>query len=139
MRKSTTELLNILKKTKDISNFVNNEELISKQNLSAYLDKLIKQKHLKKSDIIKKSGLDRSYAYDIFAGKKVPSRDKVLALCFAMKLDIEEIQALLKSTGYAILYPRMKRDSILLFAIQEKKSLYDTNMLLYEMHQECLS
>lgn len=140
MQKTTEELLKLLKKSSDISTFIdtNSEDLVENISLCNYLNQLLIQKELKKSDVIRQSGLDRKYCYEIFAGTKIPSRDKVLALCFALRLSESETTHLLKATGYALLYARIERDSIILFALQHRLSLTDTNELLYEMNQPCL-
>jgi hypothetical protein len=140
MPKSTDELLNILKKSSSLSSFLNeqNYELTEQIPLSIYLNDLLTQKHLKKSDIIRLSGLDRGYAYDIFSGAKNPARDKILALCFAFRLTDVETQKLLKSTGYPPLYIKITRDSIILYALQHHLSLSDVNELLYEHYFPCL-
>jgi len=49
-----------------------------------------------------------------------------------MKLSFEEIQALLKATGYPILYARISRDSIIIFALQHNITLTDTNELFFD-------
>lgn len=141
MKKSTMELLELLKKSSNISDFIEKtvDEFIEEKPLYQYLENLIEEKQLKKSDVIKRSGLDRGYAYDIFAGKKIPSRDKLLAICFAMELFEEEVQSLLKYTGYPQLYARIERESIILFGLQHHLSLMDVNELLYEMNYEYLS
>ncbi len=54
-----------------------------------YVNLIIQKKHLKKSDVIKKTGLHRTYAYQIFSGKKKPSRDKVIRISFGLQLDLE--------------------------------------------------
>lgn len=140
MKKTTEELLKLLKKSSDINTFMdtNSEDLVEKILLCDYLNQLLTQKELKKSDVIRNSGLDRKYCYEIFAGTKTPSRDKVLALCFALQLSEAETTHLLKSTGYAQFYPRIERDSIILFALEHQLSLTDTNELLFEMNQPCL-
>ena len=77
MEKSTGELLEILKSKKNYDEFLKEEigELLF-ESLSDYLDTLIKNKGLKKSEIIEKSNLDRNYAYQIFNGTKLnPSRN----------------------------------------------------------------
>lgn len=141
MKKSTMELLELLKKSSNISDFIEKtvDEFIEEKPLYQYLENLIEEKQLKKSDVIKRSGLDRGYAYDIFAGKKIPSRNKLLAICFAMELFEEEVQSLLKYTGYPQLYARIERESIILFGLQHHLSLMDVNELLYEMNYEYLS
>lgn len=140
MKRSTEELLEILKKSSDIATFMdeNSEDMIDKIPLCHYLDDILIQKKLKKSEVIRRSGLDRKYCYEIFAGTKSPSRDKVLALCFAANLSDTETMQLLKSTGYPQLYARIERDSVILFALQHQLSLTDANDLLFEMDFPCL-
>lgn len=140
MKKSTSELLEILKKSPDIPTYTNrvSGNLIEQLPLHTYLLKIIEEKQLKRSEVAHASGLDRGYVYDIFAGKKTPSRDKLLALCFALQLSEVQVQHLLNSTGYAQLYPRIERDSIILFALSHRLSLLDANELLYEMNYQLL-
>lgn len=106
--------------------------------LCQYLEQILIRKNLKKSDVIRLSGLDRKYCYEIFAGTKSPSRDKVLALCFAVQLSDSETMQLLKSTGYPQLYARIERDSVILFALQHNLSLTDANELLFELNYPCI-
>ena len=134
MKKSTDELLNILKHTTDLTTyFQQEEENISSCSLPDYLNRLCLEKQISPAQCIRVSGLDRTYAYQIFSGSKTPARDKVLALCFGFALSFEEIQALLKSTGYPILYAKNQRDSVIIFALQHNCSLTDLNELLCKM------
>lgn len=135
MRKSTQELLKLLNTAPHFSDYIENEEdnLIKQTSLCQYLNTLLDEKNITKSQMIKLSGLDRTYAYQILSGnRKNPDRDKVLAICFSLKLSFEETQNLLKSTGYPILYARIKKDSILIFALQHKLTLADVNEILYD-------
>ena len=80
MEKTTNELLEILESKKSIEAFFNEEidELIF-SSLSEYLELLISEKKLRKSTVIKRSNLDKNYAYQIFNGnKEKPSRNKVI-------------------------------------------------------------
>ena len=140
MKKTTGELLELLKKSSDASSYMENasDDMIQQIPLSEYLSDIIRLKQLTKSDLIRRSGLDRGYAYDILSGTKNPSRDKVLAICFAIPLSADETQQLLRSTGYPPLYVRMERDSIILFALEHSLTLADTNELLYEMNHSIL-
>lgn len=133
MKKSTGELLDILKNTSNLDSFFKNqqENMVVKE-LSEYLDKLLAEKKLSKSECIKRSGLDRTYAYQIFSGIKKPSRDKLLSLCIGMELTYEEVQSILNQTGYPTLYARNNRDSVLIFAISHRLSVTDTNTLLFD-------
>lgn len=141
MKKTTGELLELLKKSPAASSYMEHaaNDLIQPIPISVYLTDLITEKEMEKSRLIRLSGLDRGYVYDILAGKKHPSRDKVLALCFALSLSVDETQQLLKSTGYAPLYVRMERDSIILFGLENGVSLMETNELLFEMNYGILA
>lgn len=140
MKKTTGELLELLKKSSNASSYIENaaDDLIQQIPLSEYLSEIMRSKQISRSEIIHRSGLERKYSYQILSGKKNPSRDKVLAICFAVPLSADETQQLLKSTGYPALYARIERDSIILFALEHSLSLADTNELLYEMNYPLL-
>ncbi|MEY8428385.1 hypothetical protein AALA00_11840 [Lachnospiraceae bacterium 46-15] len=141
MPKNTDELLNTLKTSPNLSSFLQQEaeELTEQIPLYIYLNNILNTKELKKSDVIRRSGLDRGYSYDIFSGTKTPSRDKVLALCFALSLSDAETQQLLKITGYPPLYVKLTRDSLIMFALQRQMPLTDVNELLYERNYPLLA
>lgn len=140
MKKTTGELLELLKKSSNASSYIENatDDLIQQIPLSDYLSEIMDSKQISRSDIVHRSGLDRGYVYEILSGKKTPSRDKVLAICFAAPFSADETQQLLKSTGYPTLYARIERDSIILFALEYSLSLTDANELLYEMNHPLL-
>lgn len=133
--KTTTELLNVLKAKATYEEVIDARPMFIDSTLSEYLNALIESKNLKKVDVIFQSGLERSYAYQIFSGKKIPSRDKLLILAFGMKLTFEEVQALLKANGYAELYPKNKRDNIVIFALCKGQSMMELNENLLMMNE----
>lgn len=132
MRKTTGELLETLKSSSLKAYLRDNKDELSDNPIAEYLSLAMEEKGLKKSDVIKSSGIQTNYAYQIFSGLKLPSRDKLICLCFGMALSFDEAQALLKYSGFAPLYPRNKRDSVIIFALQNKKSVIDCNLLLDE-------
>ena len=116
----------------------NEDELISKR-ISDFLNELIEKKGLNKARVIDKSNIQKTYAYEVINGRKGnPSRDIMLRLAFAMGLDLEETQTLLKHSRMPQLYARNSRDSIIIYAINNKKSLIDCNVLLDEMKEKPL-
>ncbi len=136
MVKKTQELLDILKGVAQPGDYIEKEEdNLVKMKLHEYINNYLEDKGISKGQLIKNSGLDRTYTYQILSGDKKPSRDKVLAMCFALNLSFEEVQNLLKATGYPILYARINRDSIIIFALQNNITLTDANELLFNM--EC--
>ena len=139
MKKTTDELQNEIRSASSIEDYLkNNRDEMSDNTVAAVLKNMIEQKKLTKAEVIRKSGLNEIYAYQIFAGKREPSRDKVLALCFGMSLCIEDVQTILKHCGYPQLYAREQRDSIILFCLEQHKSVIDCNNLLDEYGFELL-
>ena len=141
MKKSTRELLSLLKSAPSITNYLEEQkdDLISTEPLHVLLDELLAEKQLKKADIIKRSLLDRKYSYDIFRGaKKSPSRKKVLALCLAYPLSLDEAQRLLKSTGYPPLYARNEWDAVVIYALERGMNVGDVNEILSDMGEPLL-
>lgn len=142
MIKQTDELLKELDNTSDINQYLstNRDELIE-QNVAKYLNELLEKKeNLTKSKIIKSTSLSESYIYDIFRGEKSnPSRNKLLQITFAMSLDLETTQKLLKIAKVGILYPRIKRDSIIIFALNKNLDFFECENLLEQAEVEGLS
>lgn len=72
--KTTEELKNELKKCNNIKEYLTeNKDFFLKTSFVEYLEQLIQEKGLKKSEIVKDSGLDQTYAYQILSGKKIPA------------------------------------------------------------------
>lgn len=91
-----------------------------------------------KSDIINKADMSYCYFYDVINGRKIPSKDKIIRIVLAMNLSLDDCQEALKISGKSALYPRIKRDSILIYAINKGYSIYQTNDLLAEHGEEML-
>lgn len=140
MEKSTNELLEILKSKKTYEEFFEQEigELCF-SSIAEYLDVLVKEKGVSKSEVIKRANLDKNYAYQIFNGNKTnPSRDKVLMLAVGMCLTLNETRKLLKIAGLSDLYARSPRDSVIIFCINKGMSLIETNEQLNDFGLDIL-
>lgn len=137
--KTTDELAHEIKHTTNILDYLEqNRDEMQLNTLPECLNTWLQKKNLSRADVVKKSNLNKAYVYQIFSGKKYPSRDKVIALAFGLWLDVDETQCLLKQAGYRELYPRDPRDALLLFAIEQKKNIINTNELLYDHEIEVL-
>lgn len=130
--KTTDELNHEIKAATDIEDYLSeNKEHMLSHCLSDHLNMLLSQKGMSKADVVRGSLLDRAYVYQIFSGEKTPSRDKLIAIAFGLCLSDEETQKMLKLSGNRELYSRDKRDTLILFSIQRKKTIFDTNELLF--------
>lgn len=139
--KNTEELLNQLK----LDNITYNEYLSEnadcflKNDLSQFWKNAISLCGMKKTDIINKADIGYTFFYDILRGKKHPSRDMLIKIFIAMRLDIDVCQEALRLYEWAALYPKMKRDSIIIYGITHKLSLPETNNLLQNNNEVVLA
>lgn len=79
MKKSTEELLKTLKHAPDYDSYLKNEqENFTVCPLSDYLSALCAKKNTAPAQCISRSGLDRTYAYQIFPVTKIPPATKCL-------------------------------------------------------------
>ena len=133
MNKDTSQMLKELEACDSFNEFFcENSSLVIKKELSKALSELLKKHDIKKSAAIKRSELNEIYAYQIFAGIRVPERNKLLCITIGMQLPLEEVQELLKVSGYAPLYVKNPFDCIVAFGIFKRLSLLEINGLLYE-------
>lgn len=131
--KSTDELNHEIKDATNIEDYlVRNKENMLTSNLPEYLNRILTQKGLKRADVMRNSQLGRAYVYQIFSGKKTPSRDKLIAIAFGMGLSDDETQEMLKLTCNRELYARDERDALILFALQKKKTVFEVNESLVD-------
>lgn len=137
--KTTDELAHEIQEAQDIIQyFERNQKEMQLGSFPEYLEQWLTVKAVTRADVVRRSNLNKAYVYQIFSGKKYPSRDKVIALAFGLGLSSEETQTLLKQAGYRELYPRDPRDALLLFAVGQKKSIIEANELLYDHEIEVL-
>lgn len=133
VRPATTAGLDYeLKCTGNIEEYlVNNKENMLMHSLPEHLNILLAQKGISRADVVRGSLLDRAYVYQIFSGEKTPSRDKLIAIAFGLRLSDDETQKMLKLSGNRELYVRDVRDAVILFALHHKKTIFETNELLF--------
>lgn len=137
--KTTEELSHEIKSATDIEDFLEkNKAHLLPYGLSEYLQTLLTQKGVSRADVVRGSLLDRAYVYQIFSGEKVPSRDKLIAVVFGLCLTDEETQKMLKVSGNRELYARDERDALILFSLQQRKNISETNEFLLNHHFKLL-
>ena len=70
-KKDTEELEEALSGARDVRDYFDeNADELAERTLAEELARLLAEKHLTKSLVAERSGLDRTYAYHIFDGKK---------------------------------------------------------------------
>lgn len=104
-----------------------------------YFQSLDAVKKMDRGDLIRNSGLERSYFYQVMKGTRSPGRDKVLRLCLAAGLNLRETTRALELSGNALLYARNRRDIILTVAVNQMADVDDTNLLLFRYGEKPLN
>lgn len=141
LNKSTTQLLKELESFDTFEEYenANRDSMISK-NLSEYLTDLLNERNLTKAEVIRKAELSDDYAYQIFSGlKTAPKRDKLICLSIGMGLSVNETNSVLKIAGLSPLYPKIKRDSIIIINMNNNKSVVEINEALYNEGEDTLN
>ena len=97
-----------------------------------YLCELLTERGMEVRSTIQALGLDRSYGYQIFNGTRRPTRNILIRLAFLLGLDLDQTNRLLKIGRKEVLYPRIRRDAAVIFALERKMSLEQLDALLEE-------
>lgn len=118
--------------------FSDNDDSFVNEDIKEFWENLIAKNGRSKSNIINKADFSYCYFYDIINGRKMPTKDKVVRLSLAMRLTLEECQKALKISGRSALYPRVHRDSILIYALEHQLTIFRTDELLKKYGEECL-
>ena len=91
-----------------------------------------------KAALAKRSGMSDIYLHQIFSGRRNPSRSRLLCLCIGLGASLEETQELLKLCGLAQLYPKLRRDAIIIFALSHHMTLFEVNDKLFTENLDTL-
>lgn len=131
--KNTSELLQDLKKTSHIEDYLReNADDLKHESHTDAINRLYRQQGRSKSEVARAAGISDIYLYQIFSGRRIPSRNRLVCICLGMQTSEEDAQMLLRLYGYAPLYARDARDAIILHGILHGKTVQEVNRLLLE-------
>lgn len=136
---STDDLFLMLEKEENI--FDNWNELSQCMNVESfhnYLYNLISNKNISIQKVGVKAFLSRSFVYQIFSGARIPNRDIILRIALVLNISLDETQRLLKLANRGGLYPKMKRDAVIIYALNNHWGLEQTDEALIDLGQESL-
>lgn len=130
---TTTELFRRLK-TRNLTSFIiRNKKHFVDGEFTRHLAALLAEKKLIRAKVIEQAGIESSYGQSIFRGTRRPSRDKVLQLAIGFPLTIEETQRTLLLAKKRELHPKIERDAVIIFALNNKNTYADVQLLLEDM------
>lgn len=105
----TEELEARVKRSKNL-----NMELIEKNpppSYAVYVDELLSQAGVKRSELIKALNVDRNYGYQMLNGTRMPARDQLIKIALYLGLGLKTTQRLLNLAGREALYVRRPEDA----------------------------
>ncbi len=139
MAKQTDEMLRQLKQAPSLTEYLeeNGPEMVS-DTARDQLETLLAETGRTKAEVLRRAEINDIYGYQLFAGSRKPSRDKMVALCVGFGVSLDRTQQALKAAGFAPLYAKNKRDSALIYGIEKGQTVPQINTALYELGEETL-
>ena len=138
-RLTTSQLLSFIKKSDNFGEvntlFHDAEE---QPVFCHFLYELMEKYRLTSKDMIEASGIERSYFYHILSGQKTPSRNIVLRIALCLGATLTETNQLLRLSHQGALYAKIRRDAAIIFAIEKKYTMQQTNDFLIREHEQAL-
>ncbi len=137
--RNTGKIVEELKLCDEFKTFYDkNKPYMITKTLAEQLSELANKAGIKKSEAIRRAELSEVYGYQIFSGVRVPERGKLLCLALGMNLTLDQVQMLLRTAGYAPLYVKLPRDSVIIYGICKKNTVAEVNMMLFQYGFETL-
>ena len=137
--KTTDDLSQALMSEPDLDSYLReNQPFFAGQSIAELLALYHERTNLSKAALARKAGMSEVYLHQVFAGRRNPSRDRLLCPCVGLETSLEEAQRLLKLASYAPLYPRLKRDAIISYGIVHHMALGEINDKLFTENEKTL-
>lgn len=137
--KTTNDLRQELMSQDNIDSYLReNQPFFIESSITELLGTLYQNKGFSKAALARKAGMSEVYLHQVFAGRRKPSRDRLICLCFGLEATLEETQRLLKQAAYAQLYPKNRRDAIISHGILHGTPLDAINDKLFTEHEKTL-
>lgn len=132
-RKNTDQLQQELMSGNDLNRVLaDNDSSFQGYALQERLQALFQRRNISKTALARQSGISEVYLHQVFAGRRTPSRNRLLCLCFGLGVSVDEAQELLlQHARLAPLYPRDRRDAIVIFGLSHSITLEEINDKLY--------
>ncbi len=138
--KNTDDLKQELMEESDLDRFLDkNKDSFIEPVVQQLLAEMIGQKGVSKAVLAKQAGMSEVYLHQVFAGKRNPSRNRLICLCFGMNATLDESQRLLRLSGYSQLFPHKKRDAVIMYGLAHSMTLFQVNDKLYAEDEETLN
>lgn len=136
LTRDTGELFGILERSRNLTGAL--KALDGDVDPPAFTDRLAEymaKRGLNAAQLSEAALLSRSFTYQLCSGERRPSRDIVLRLGLVLELSVDETQSLLRAAQRGALYPRVLRDAIITFSLQNRLGIHATDEQLLSRGQ----
>lgn len=102
MELNDKELLRLLKhgRAEELAELAEEMKPTYADSFPAFMDQMLKEHHLKRSTVARRSGLSQDYLYKLLRGdKRTTERDYIIAICMAAGLNIAKLSMHYASTA----------------------------------------
>jgi len=139
MPNTTEKILNQLTEDKTFTEILEeNKGSFSYKTIGEYISDAIHKNNTTKARLIRESGINKRFFFDILANKKRPSRRYIIRIFLALELNLTDVQWYLKATDYPQLYARDKRDAVIIYCINHNIKVEECNRMLNKVGLENL-
>ena len=135
---STTELMSLLLREPDTVGDIGFDTPSEAGAIPTRLARAMKYKKVTAPELVKRTGLSKSYVYQMLDGTRLPGRDVLLRIAFELNLGLQEIQRLLTCAGRGRLYPKVRRDAAIIACINKRMTTEQTEEFLKGIGEERL-
>lgn len=95
LRIDTEKILEKLSGTKSITEFIEeNKDAFDLLTIGEYIELELKNRNCTKASVIRKSGINKRFFFDILSGKKTPNRRYIVRMFLALGLDFSDTQCI---------------------------------------------
>lgn len=127
---------------KKLSTRKNGKALLSQKQTAPtcarLLREILEKERISAPEWIVGTNISKSYGYQILRGERTPGRDILLRTALVVHLSLKETQRLLAVGGCGALYPRVRRDAAVIFALNQKMNLWETEKLISSLPERSL-
>lgn len=125
-----------------LNNRKNGEALLSQKQTAPtcarLLREILEKAKMSVSEWIAGANISKSYGYQILRGERTPGRDILLRTALVVQLSLKDTQRLLAVGGCGALYPKVCRDAVVIFALNQKMTLLETEELISSLPERSL-
>ncbi|MCM1284219.1 MAG: helix-turn-helix domain-containing protein [Muribaculaceae bacterium] len=135
---TTTQLINRIRKSDDLELLSDYDEDIDNPTVGKFLQEQLAKRDMGVSELASEIMLDRTFVYQMMSGTRMPNRTHLLRIALALRLSLDDAQRMLRIARKGELYPRIRRDAAIIFAVQKKLTISETNEMLEGLGEQTL-